>query len=53
MRSTIDPTLTLEKLMTTPENQNFDRKSARLAEKELARHISAMANATGGVIASE
>lgn len=51
MRSTIDPTLTLEKLMTTPENQNFDRKSARLAEKELARHISAMANATGGVIA--
>lgn len=51
MRSTIDPTLTLEKLMTAPENQNFDRKSARLAEKELARHISAMANATGGVIA--
>lgn len=51
MRSTIDPTLTLEKLMTTPENQNFDRKSARLAEKELVRHISAMANATGGVIA--
>ena len=51
MRSIIDPTLTLEKLMTAPENQNFDRKSARLAEKELARHISAMANATGGVIA--
>lgn len=51
MRSTIDSTLTLEKLITMPESQLFDRKSSRLADKELARHISAMANASGGVIA--
>ena len=51
MRSVFDPTLTVEKLITMPESQNYDRKSARLAERELARHISAMANATGGVIA--
>ena len=51
MRSAIDPALTIEKLQTMAESQHFDRKSARLAERELARHISAMANASGGVIA--
>lgn len=50
MRSKIDPTLTIEKIQRTPENQYFDRKSARLAPKDLAHHISAMANASGGVI---
>ncbi len=51
MVSLIDPSFTTESLQTMPEGQYFDRKSARLAEKELARHISAMANASGGVIA--
>ena len=51
MKSKIDPTLTVEKMQNTPENQYFDRKSARLAERDLAHHISAMANASGGVIA--
>ena len=51
MISLIDPTLTIEKLQTMPENQHYDRKSARLSERELARHISAMSNASGGVIA--
>jgi len=51
MFSKFDPTLTLSKLQKMPESQLFDRKSARLTEKELARHISAMANANGGVIA--
>ena len=51
MKSVIDATLTIEKLQTMPESQHYDRKNARLAEKELARHISAMANASGGVIA--
>ena len=51
MISLIDPTLTIEKLKTMPESQHYDRKSSRLSERELARHISALANASGGVIA--
>ncbi len=51
MTSIIDPALTIEKLQTMAEGQHYDRKSARLNERELARHISAMANASGGVIA--
>lgn len=35
---------------TTDEDQYFDRKSARLAPKELANHISAFSNASGGTI---
>ena len=50
MTSKIDPTLSVERLQVMPEGQYFDRKSARLQGKELARHISAMANAGGGVI---
>lgn len=49
--SKIDPTLTEEKLRKHVEGQYFDRKSARLNQKELARHISAFANANGGVVA--
>lgn len=30
------------------ENQYFDRKSARKDEREIAKHISAFANASGG-----
>ena len=48
MISLIDPTLTIEKLKTMPESQHYDRKSSRLSERELARHISALAN--GGAI---
>lgn len=40
----------LEKWRTQTENQIFDRKSARLAPKDLATHISAFANASGGMI---
>lgn len=49
--SKIDPTITLEKLQFSVENQYFDRKSSRLKNKEIAHHISAMANASGGIIA--
>ena len=48
--SKIDPTLTIEKLLTTSESQFFDRKSARIASKDLAHHLSAFANASGGLI---
>ncbi len=33
---------------TFKENQYFDRKSARKDDKEIAKHISAFANAAGG-----
>lgn len=33
---------------TSKENQYFDRKSARKDDKEIAKHISAFANASGG-----
>lgn len=48
--SQIDPTLTLEKLRKMPEGQFFDRKSARLNAKDFAHHLSAFANASGGLI---
>lgn len=41
---------TLQKWRTETEGQFFDRKSARLAPKELASHISAFANASGGTV---
>ena len=41
---------TLQKWRTETEGQFFDRKSARLAPKDLASHISAFANASGGTI---
>ena len=48
--SNIDPTLTWEKLQHSAESQYFDRKSARIQPRDIARHISAMANASGGVL---
>ena len=48
--SKIDPSLTWEKLQHSVESQYFDRKSAKIQPKDLARHISAMANASGGVL---
>lgn len=49
--STIDPAITIEKLTTMTEGQFFDRKSARLTTKDFAHHLSAFANASGGIIA--
>lgn len=37
-----------ELFSSVKENQYFDRKSARKDEKEIAKHISAFANASGG-----
>ena len=49
--SNIDPTLTWEKLQRSVESQYFERKSAKLQPRDIAHHISAMANASGGVVA--
>lgn len=49
--SIVDPTLTLEKLQYSKENQYFERKNSRVSNKEVAIQISAMANASGGTIA--
>ena len=38
-------------LLTEPEGQWFDRKSARISARELAKTLVAMANAEGGLIA--
>ena len=48
--SKIDPSLTIEKICFFTENQFLDRKSARLAPKDLAHQLSAFANASGGLI---
>jgi ATP-dependent DNA helicase RecG len=48
--SKVDPTLSIEKLKAMIEGQFFDRKSARLAAKDFAHHLSAFANASGGLI---
>ncbi len=48
--SKIDPRINLEFLTKAKENQYFDRKSARIDAKKIANHISAFANAGGGVL---
>lgn len=48
--SKIDPTLSLEKLTKDTESQYFERKSAKLAAKDFAHHLSAFANASGGTV---
>ena len=48
--SKINPKITLKFLTTEKENQYFDRKSARIDTKEVAKHISAFANASGGTL---
>lgn len=40
----------LKSWVMAPEGQFFDRKSARIAPKDLAAHLSAFANASGGMI---
>lgn len=49
--SKINPRITVQFLTTEKENQYFDRKSARIDTKEIAKHISAFANASGGTLA--
>lgn len=49
--SKINKIYTLEYLTSEPENKYFDRKSAAIKPSDIARHISAFANADGGVIA--
>ena len=49
--SIINKIFTLEYLTKAPENRYFDRKSADIKPSDLARHISAFADADGGVIA--
>lgn len=48
--SRIDPTLSIEKLKGMVEGQFFDRKSERLASRDFAHHLSAFANASGGLV---
>ena len=50
MFSHVDPTLSLEKLRTNIEGQFFDRKSARIQAQDFAHHLSAFANASGGLV---
>lgn len=45
-----DPTLTIEQLVNKDENQFFDRKSGRIEPRDLSKHLSAFANASGGLI---
>lgn len=40
----------IEEYRTRPEGQTFDRKSARISPKDLAKDVVAMANADGGEI---
>lgn len=49
--SKYDPSITFASLLLSREGQFFDRKSARIAPKDLAKHVSALANASGGVVA--
>lgn len=40
----------IETLSSTRENHYFDRKSARIKPEDLARHVVALANASGGKV---
>lgn len=45
------PDALTERLLNEPEGQWFDRKSARIHPRDLAKTLAAMANAEGGMIA--
>ncbi len=49
--SAMPPDALTELLLAEPEGQWFDRKSARIAPRDLAETLVAMANAEGGMIA--
>lgn len=40
----------IETLSSTRESHYFDRKSARIKPEDLARHVVAFANASGGKV---
>ena len=48
--SKINPSLTIDYLTTEHENKYFDRKSAKIASKDLPPLITAFANAEGGTV---
>lgn len=48
--SKINPILNLDYMTSEPENKYFDRKSAKIKPSDLAKLISAFANAEGGTI---
>ena len=48
--SKINLLLSLEYILTEPENKYFDRKSGQIRVADLAPHISAFANADGGTL---
>ncbi len=50
IRSSVNPFLTLDYMITEDENKYFDRKSARVKVSDVADLISAFANAEGGTI---
>ena len=50
IRSSVNPILTLDYILTADENKWFDRKSAKLRVADIAPIISAFANAEGGTI---
>lgn len=51
IRSKYNPALTLDYIQSKDENMFFDRKSALVSVADLAKLISAFANAEGGTIA--
>ena len=50
LTSRIDPSISMERLQNSAESQFFDRKSGRIAAAAFSRHLSALANASGGLI---
>ena len=50
IKSNINPILTLDYMISEPENKYFDRKSAKIKPSDIADLISAFANAEGGTI---
>ena len=50
IKSNINPILTLDYMISEPENKYFDRKSAKIRPADIAELISAFANAEGGTI---
>lgn len=50
IKSSINPMLSLDYILTADENKWFDRKSAKLRVADIAPIISAFANAEGGTI---
>lgn len=43
--------MTIEEILSLDESQTFDRKSINIAPRDLSNHVSAFANADGGIIA--